>query len=67
MRTRPRFDNWKINFRIKVVDPVWLNPVDMGGAIVRSVLETSGRKGGLGDFRPLFGQFIVTRFEEVSE
>jgi hypothetical protein len=66
MRTRPRFDKWSLIFRIKVIDPVWLNPVNMGGEILKSIIETSGRKGGLGDFRPLFGQFTITRFEEIS-
>lgn len=66
MANRPRFDKWSCVFRIRVVDPVFLNPANQGGEIIKSILETGGKRGGLGDFRPLFGQFVVTRFEEVN-
>jgi hypothetical protein len=66
MANRPRFDQWSVTFRIRVVDPVFLEPTNQGGEIIKDILTVGGKRGGLGDFRPLFGQFIVSRFEEVS-
>lgn len=63
---RPRFDRWSCVFRIRVVDPVFLNPANEGPEIIQSILENAGKRGGIGDFRPLFGQFTVSRIEEVS-
>lgn len=66
MINRPRFDKWSLIFKLRVVDPVFLNPANEGPEIIQSILENAGRRGGIGDFRPLFGQFTVTRIEEVS-
>ena len=66
MINRPRFDKWSLIFRLRVVDPVFLNPANEGPEIIQSILENAGRRGGIGDFRPLFGQFTVSRIEEVS-
>jgi hypothetical protein len=63
---RPRFDSWSCVFRLRVIDPVFLNPANEGPEIIQSILENAGRRGGVGDFRPLFGRFAVTRIEEVS-
>ncbi len=66
MINRPRFDKWSLIFKVRVVDPVFLNPANEGPEIIHSILENAGRRGGIGDFRPLFGQFTVSRIEEVS-
>ena len=66
MANRPRFDKWSCIFRIRVVDPVFLEPAHQGPDIIKGILENAGKRGGIGDFRPLFGQFTVDRIEEVS-
>ena len=64
--SRPRFDSWSCIFRLRVIDPVFLNPANEGPEIIQSILENAGKRGGVGDFRPLFGRFTVTRITEVS-
>jgi hypothetical protein len=64
--SRPRFDKWSLIFRVRILDRVWLNPANQGGEILKSIIEAGGRKAGIGDYRPLFGQFLVTRFEEIN-
>ena len=66
MANRPRFDNWSCIFRIRVVDPVFLEPTRQGPEYIKDILDNAGKRGGIGDFRPLFGQFTVKRVEEVS-
>lgn len=66
MANRPRFDKWSCVFRVRVVDPVFLEPAHQGPDIIKGILENAGKRGGIGDFRPLFGQFVVDRIEEVS-
>lgn len=66
MANRPRFDKWSCVFRIRVVDPVFLEPVHQGPDIIKEILMNAGKRGGIGDFRPLFGQFVVSKISEVS-
>lgn len=66
MINRPRFDKWSLVFKVRVVDPVFLNPANEGPEIIQSILGNAGRRAGLGDFRPLFGQFTVTRIEAIQ-
>ena len=66
MANRPRFDKWSCVFRVRVVDPVFLEPTRQGPEYIKDILDNAGKRGGIGDFRPLFGQFIVSRIEEVS-
>ena len=55
-RSRPRFDEWGCTFHIEMVDTqTW----DAG--TVRQVLEEAGQYQGIGDFRPLYGTFIVEK------
>jgi hypothetical protein len=67
MVNRPRFDNWGLVFRLRVTDPVFLNPANQGPEIIQSILENAGKRGGIGDFRPLFGQFKVVDIREISD
>lgn len=62
IRARPRFDTWALDFQIQVLDPLLLD-ANHGGSILKEILEAAGKHKGLGDFRPRFGQFKVTRFE----
>ena len=66
MANRPRFDNWSCVFRIRVVDPVFLEPTRQGPEYIKDILDNAGKRGGIGDFRPLFGQFVVSKITEVS-
>lgn len=52
-RTRPKFKAWAVTFDVQVTaDSVSLE-------IAQNVLEIAGQYQGLGDYRPLFGQFAV--------
>ena len=55
MRTRPRFDNWKCNIKIEFM-PSLLNESE-----VRDIAETVGLIIGIGDWRPRFGRFLLTK------
>jgi hypothetical protein len=57
VRLRPRFDDWELNFDIVIRNDAL--PVE----VVKSALDDAGMYGGLGDYRPRFGQFIVTKFQ----
>lgn len=58
VRLRPRLENWELDFTIEIINDSL--PVE----VVKGALDDAGREGGLGDYRPRFGRFIVTRFEE---
>lgn len=61
IRSRPRFDEWKLEFEVQLLDPV-LDP-----KIVEEILVAAGKYKGLLDHRPKFGRFKVNKFEAVSE
>jgi len=52
-RTRPRFDEWSLEFKVSYL-PSLLNADDL-----RSFLIVAGQEIGLGDWRPKFGRFTV--------
>jgi len=58
VRKRPKFMEWELDFVIEI----WNS--EMPAEVVNSALGDAGREGGLGDYRPRFGRFIVTKFEE---
>lgn len=59
VRVRPTFGiGWKLEFEITVLDD------QLPKNVLNDVLVLAGRTVGIGDFRPRFGRFIVTRFEE---
>ena len=57
---RPRFDEWKLRFRIKVIDPT-IKDEDL-----MKFLVTAGMYKGIGSYRPDYGLFKVTKFEKVK-
>lgn len=58
IRVRPCFaPGWGLDFEITVIDDQI--PVN----VVNEVLTLAGRTVGIGDFRPRFGRFMVTKFE----
>jgi len=59
IRKRPRFNDWSLNFTITLFND------DLPSEVIKSALDDAGREGGLGDYRPRFGRFIVTEFKEL--
>lgn len=58
VRIRPCFKpGWELNFEISVLDD------QVPANVVNEVLTLAGRTVGVGDFRPRFGRFMVTKFE----
>jgi len=60
MRARPRFDTWSLTFRVQIVTEV------VSVESVKDALMKAGLVCGVGDYRPKFGRFAVTSFEEVK-
>ena len=59
VRLRPKFEEWELDFTIEVIND------DLPVEVIKSALDDAGREGGIGDYRPRFGRFIVTSFKEV--
>ena len=51
---RPRWDEWDMEFVIRVMDPEYLDQ-----STLKEILEIAGREQGIGTFRPKFGRFEV--------
>jgi len=59
-KARPMFKEWELSFEIHVYDE------RISEGVLRDVLDNAGRFHGVGDYRPKFGQFEVTGFEEIK-
>lgn len=59
VRARPRFDNWELEFEIEYDEEV------ISEFKLKEIVDFAGNRVGLGDFRPLFGRFIVTEFKKA--
>jgi hypothetical protein len=58
VRLRPTFKaGWELAFEIQVIDD------QIPSEVVQDVLTLAGKTVGIGDYRPRFGRFSVTRFE----
>lgn len=58
-RVRPAMHaGWKATFELQVLLPEYIAPADLNETI-----QQAGRLIGIGDFRPTYGRFAVTRFE----
>lgn len=58
VRIRPTFKpGWELEFDIEVVDD------QIQPTLVQDVLTLAGKTVGIGDYRPKFGRFSVSRFE----
>lgn len=58
-RTRPAFKKgWEVDFTLISLVPDLITPEFM-----RKLVDYAGLLGGLGDFRPTYGRFRVTRWE----
>lgn len=61
VRIRPTFaPGWKLEFEISVLDD------QIPANVVNEVLTLAGRTVGVGDFRPRFGRFMITKFEVIK-
>lgn len=58
---RPVFDDWKLSFRVDLDTDI------MTAKLLREIIDASGKRIGLGDFRPAckgpFGKFVVTSWK----
>jgi len=62
-RERPAMrKGWKIRVQIQVLLPEYITP-----DLLSDVLTSAGKLIGIGDFRPTFGRFRVTKFEVVPD
>lgn len=58
VRLRPTIkEGWKLDFFIDVIDD------QIPFEIVHDVLSLAGKTVGIGDYRPKFGRFLVSKFE----
>ena len=58
VRIRPCFKpGWKLEFEIQVLDD------QLPKNVLLDVLTMAGKTVGIGDFRPRFGRFMVTKFD----
>jgi hypothetical protein len=56
-RLRPMLKDWTLEFTIEIQDD------QIAKDVVKQILEHAGRYIGIGDFRPKYGRFTITRFE----
>lgn len=61
LRSRPLLSSWALEFTIRVLDED-----ELPDQIVNAILVKAGQTTGIGDYRPRFGRFMVTQFEEVG-
>lgn len=62
-RERPALnEGWSCTIGFMVLLPQYINPT-----MLRQTLTDGGRLVGVGDFRPTFGRFSVTRFEILHD
>lgn len=61
IRARPKFNEWSMKFTMAILSDVVTPP------ILKTMLEHTGKYSGIMDFRPLYGLFEVTKFEEIKK
>lgn len=60
MRERPKLTEWGLEFELHLLDD------QLKVEVVNQILIYAGQYVGIGDYRPKFGRFIVSKFEEVK-
>lgn len=61
-RIRPAMSaGWKCSVSLQILLPEYISP-----ALANETLGYAGRIVGIGDFRPSFGRFMVTRFDVIE-
>lgn len=61
LKWRPKFVDWKLKFSITVLDDTNIR-LD----VLKLILEKAGQTKGIGDYRPRFGRFTITSWQEVT-
>lgn len=62
-RVRPALNaGWSATFQLMVQTPEYISPQTLNG-----VIADAGRLVGLGDFRPSYGRFVVSKFDVMEE
>lgn len=62
-RTRPALNTgWTATFMLMVQTPEYISP-----QLLQAVLTDAGRLVGIGDFRPSYGRFAVTKFDVLED
>jgi len=62
IRYRPALRRgWELSFVVQVLDD------DFREDALKAILDTGGREIGIGDFRPRFGRFVVSHFEQIKQ
>jgi len=57
MRVRPRMDNWELDFTMEIIN------AELDFKVLNDILVYAGQYIGIGDYRPKFGRFLVSKFE----
>ena len=60
IRRRPKFEKWNLAFTLDVQEE------QIDAETIKRILDYAGQYVGIGDYRPRFGLFMVTRFEEIE-
>jgi hypothetical protein len=60
MRARPRFDKWELTFTLEIIDD------RISIANIKEILTYAGLYCGIGDSRPEYGRFEITKFKELK-
>jgi len=60
-RTRPALRDWKAEFVFLITTPEYISP-----EFLQQVIGRAGLLVGIGDFRPTFGRFGISRFEVLK-
>ena len=62
-RIRPAIRaGWEVEFDFLVNLPEYISP-----EILNGVIQAAGRLIGIGDFRPTYGRFLVTKFNRIED
>ena len=59
VKWRPKFNDWKLIFQLQILDEDVLD-----ARTLREILDNAGSRYGIGDYRPRFGRFQVTKWKE---
>lgn len=61
MSYRPRFNSWKLQFILSIIDDE-----NISLSTMKEILDRAGATKGIGTYRPRFGRFMVTKFQEIE-
>ena len=61
VRYRPKWDKWSLKFYLTIHESE-----QIPSEVIKLILDGAGRFTGIGDYRPRFGRFIVTKFKEIK-